>query len=99
VERLRRIASESGLDWPLALRILPPGPETTQLRQQIDQLVSDIGREAADGHVKPTQFEELNRNLAELRRYWADRGDLLPVTREAIDEGRHFLRKVQEAVR
>jgi hypothetical protein len=99
VERLRLIATESGLDWPLALRILPPGPETTRLREQIDQVVSEIGRDAAEGHAKPGRFQELNRDLEELRRLWAARGDLLPLSRDAIAEGQHFLRKVQDAAR
>jgi hypothetical protein len=98
-ERLVALGDACGLNWPLALRILPPGPEVTRLRQRIDNRVSNVMRDSASGHLDSSEFQQLERDLDALGRLWAARADYLPVSQEAIEEGRHFLRRVRAAVR
>jgi hypothetical protein len=99
VLRLLKYATPAGgLEWPLALRVLPPGPEATQAREQIDQLLAEARRESASGQVKPALVEDLRRAVKELRRLWADRGENLPLSAEAINAGRDFLRRLDRAL-
>ena len=99
VLRLLKYASASGgLEWPLALRALPPGPAATQVREQIDQLVAEARRQSDSGQVKPALVEDLRREVKELRRLWDDRGEDLPLSAEAITAGRDFLRRLGRAL-
>jgi len=99
VLRLLRYANSSGgLKWPTALKILPPGPQVTQEREQIDNLLVEALRESASGQVKPALVEDLRREVKALRRLWADRGDSLPLTEESIQAGRDFLRRLEKAL-
>jgi hypothetical protein len=93
------VHEDSGLDWPLALRILPPGLEATRLRQEIDQQAKDV-REAADrGLVDANAFPKMRHALAELHRLYDERAGLLPVSHESVEEGYAFLHKLQKALR
>lgn len=96
---LKLVNGTSGLDWPLALRILPPGPVTTQLREDIDRLAAEVQKEAESGQVSPALFEEIGRDLHHLHQLMAARADLLPVSQDAVEEGRRFLRTVRDALR
>jgi hypothetical protein len=96
---LKLVNPSYGLDWPLALRILPPGPEATRLREDIDRLAAEVRTEAESGHVSPTLFEEIRKDLSELNRLFAARADYLPVSRDALEEGQRYLRTVREALR
>jgi hypothetical protein len=99
VLRLLRYANSSGgLKWPTALKVLPPGPEVTQAREQIDNLLVEALRESASGQVKPALVENLRHEVKQLRRLWADRGAELPLTEESIQAGRDFLRRLEKAL-
>jgi hypothetical protein len=70
----------SELQWPLALRILPPGPETTALREHVSSLVAEAERQAADGEADPRLRKALAADVRRLQQLLAERGDLLPVS-------------------
>jgi hypothetical protein len=99
MQRLLGLSDDDGLRWPLALRILPPGPDATRLRDHIDQLVKEVRREAPNDQVKPDALEQVEQDIQKLRRLWSARAAYLPVSQEAIEEGQQFLRKVREALR
>jgi hypothetical protein len=46
------LPAENGrLQWPLGLRILPPGNETNALREQLEVVLYFVATQAADGQV------------------------------------------------
>jgi hypothetical protein len=89
---------EGKLDWPLALRILPPGPQVSQLRQQIDARAGELQREAATGQTNPGLARELSHDVDTLRSLLADRAESLPVSQQALTEARRFLHKLQDTL-
>jgi hypothetical protein len=91
--------AEGGLDWPLALRILPPGLETSDLRKRIDARAAELQREAAGGQMDATVLREANRDVDRLGALLADRGDFLPVSQQATTEGRQFLERLRDALK
>ncbi|HKB35524.1 MAG TPA: hypothetical protein VKD72_03660, partial [Gemmataceae bacterium] len=54
------------LDWPLGLRILPPGEKTVVLRNQIDALLGMAARQSAQGPVSPKLLQEASQAVNEL---------------------------------
>src|SRR5262249_51544376 len=55
------------LNWPLGLRILPPGEEVEPLRRQIDALVKKAAEYSAEGRPDPRLIEEARQAVDELR--------------------------------
>jgi hypothetical protein len=81
------------LDWPLGLRVLPPGPQTREIRQHIEELL----QQGAQGNAQAA--EETGKALGKLRQYLAaaaDNGKLAPNT---IDEARQFLGRLDDVVK
>jgi hypothetical protein len=54
------------LDWPLGLRILPPGEKTVLLRNQIDALLGMAAIQSARGPVNPKLLQEASKAVNEL---------------------------------
>ena len=88
--------TEGGLQWPLALRLLPP--EARDLRQQIDARAGEVQRQAPAGSVDASLLRNMNRDVDQLREILADRADRLPVSEQAIADGRQFIRKLRDAL-
>ena len=88
--------AQGGLEWPLALRLLPP--EARELRQQIDTRAGEVQRRAAAGPVDAGLLRDLNRDVDRLREILADREDRLPVSEQATADGRQFIRKLRDAL-
>jgi hypothetical protein len=55
------------LNWPLGLRILPPGEEVEPLRRQIDALAKKAAEYSAEGRSDPRLIEEARQAVDELR--------------------------------
>jgi hypothetical protein len=91
--------ADGGLDWPLALRILPPGPGVSYLRQQLDARAAEVQRQAGAGQVDPALLRGMSRDVADLQALLADRGDFLPVSQQATNDARLFLRKLQDVLK
>jgi hypothetical protein len=91
------VKEDGGLDWPLALRILPPGLETKALRDRLDAEVREI--QAAEGKSESAPLGEMKRNLDRLTDIWADRAELMLVSEEARIKGKEFIRKLREALK
>jgi hypothetical protein len=83
--------------WPLALRILPPGPETAALREHVSSLVAMAECQAAGGDTDPVLLKALSADVRRLQQLLAERGDLLPVSGTAVDDARHFLNHLSES--
>jgi hypothetical protein len=90
---------EGGLDWPLALRILPPGLEARDLRARLDARAGEVARQAAGGRVAPDLLRQANRDVDRLAALLADRSDALPVSRRATTDARLFLRRLRDALK
>jgi hypothetical protein len=91
------LKADGGLDWPLALRILPPGPETRDLRDRLDAEVRAVL--AADGKVESASLGEMKKNLDRLADIWADRADLMPISEDTRIRGKEFLRDLRRALK
>lgn len=91
--------AEGGLDWPLALRILPPGLQTRDLRAQLDARAEEVRRQAASGRVDPDLLRQASRAVDRLGGILADRGDTLPVSGQATTDARQFLRDLRDALK
>jgi hypothetical protein len=89
--------AEGRFDWPLALRILPP--ETRDLRQQIDARAAEVQRQAAAGQVDAGLLRDMNRDVDRLREVLADREDRLPVSYQATEDARRFIRNLRNALK
>jgi hypothetical protein len=90
---------EGTLDWPLALRILPPGPETRDLRRQIDARAAEVQRQATAGPVDPGLLKEMSRDVDRLREMLADKADRLSLPEQSKTDARQFLRKLRDALK
>jgi hypothetical protein len=88
--------ADGGLDWPLALRILPP--EARDLRQQMDARAGEVQRQAAAGAVDARLLRDMSRDLDRLHKILMDREDRLPVSEQATTDGRRFLQKLRGAL-
>jgi hypothetical protein len=87
------------LDWPLALRILPPSLETTPHRARIGSLIQQVQTEAGKGKVDYAILKEANSELSKLSERLADKADFLPVSQQATTDARQFVRKLQSALK
>jgi hypothetical protein len=58
--------TDGRLDWPLGLRILPPGEKAGVLRKQIDALLRMASNQAPDGKVSPQVLQEASDAIEEL---------------------------------
>ena len=61
------------LDWPLGLRILPPGEKTVVLRNQIDALLGMAAIQSAQGPVNPKLLHEASKAVNELHSLLRDK--------------------------
>jgi hypothetical protein len=93
------VPSEAALDWPLALRILPPGAETQALRQAIDARLAEAWRQATAGRADPSLVRALDRDVDRLGRLLAERADSLRTSRQAIDEAESFLVRLKDTIK
>jgi len=88
------------LDWPQAVRILPPAPEATKLRDAIDGLALQAVADAeANGKADPTVVKRLRQQVRALRELYADRKDLLPVSETIAQAGTAYLRQLEAAIK
>jgi hypothetical protein len=87
-----------GIAWPLGLRILPPGPQTRELRSEIEALVKQALRQADSGRVNGKLLANIRRDLDKLGRLLAERADTLSVSRFTLKEAARFLKELKELV-
>jgi hypothetical protein len=85
------------LEWPLALRILPPALETGPLREHVTRLAAEVERQAAAAEVEPRLLKALSADVSRLRQLLAERADFLPVSQTAKDDARRFLRQLSQS--
>jgi hypothetical protein len=88
--------ADGGLEWPLALRLLPP--EARDLRRQLDARAGEVQRQAAAGPVDAGLLRDMRRDVERLRDILTDREDRLPVSEQATTDGRRFIRKLRAAL-
>ena len=91
--------SEAALDWPLALRILPPASDTKALRQDIDARLAQAQRRAAAGRLAPSLVQALDRDVGRLARMLREKADVLPVSRPAIADAESFLARLKDTIK
>ena len=91
--------SEAALDWPLALRILPPASDTKALRQDIDARLAQAQRQAAAGRLAPSLVQALDRDVGRLARMLREKADVLPVSRPAIADAESFLARLKGTIK
>ena len=89
---------EGGLHWPLGLRILPPGPETKELRSEVESLLKRAARQALSGKVSPKLVLMVKWDLGKLRRLLNERADAMPVSGATVDEAEWFLDQLEDFV-
>jgi hypothetical protein len=89
--------AESKLDWPLALRILPPSLETRPLRERIDILVGKM--QAANGKPDADLVKEANRAVDQMATMWDDKSDFLPASQQAKSDAKQFLKKLKATLK
>jgi hypothetical protein len=92
------VPSEAALDWPLALRILPPGVETQALRQDIDARLTEARRQAIAGRPVSHLVRALDHDVDRLGRLLRERADSLGASRQAIDEAHSFLARLKDTI-
>jgi hypothetical protein len=93
---LRRFGG--GLDWPVALRQLPPTDEMRELRQRIDQRVEQLLRQPADQSTGADLLQELSRDVQEVQQRFANKPADLPITARQEADARRFLRRLHDAL-
>jgi hypothetical protein len=91
--------SEAALDWPLALRILPPAADTQALRQQIDARLAEARRQVAAGRLDPSLVPALDRDVNRLSRLLREQADVLPASRQAVAEADRFLSRLKDTIK
>jgi len=89
--------AEGRLDWPLALRVLPP--ETRDLRQRIDVRAGEVQSQAAAGKVDAGLLRDASRDVEKLREILVDRADRLPVSEQAMTDAWRFIRNLRNALK
>jgi hypothetical protein len=80
----------------LGLRILPPGPETQELRNEIEGLLQLAISQAASGKVQPKLVVRIRRDINQLGRLLNQHADALPVSPYTIAEAKRFLTLLRE---
>lgn len=88
------------LDWPEALRILPPALEAAGLREDIDTLARQaLGDAETTGKPDPTVVKKLRQDVRALHALFADRKDLLPISETVAQQGNAYLRRLESAIK
>jgi hypothetical protein len=88
------------LDWPQALRILPPALEAARLRDDIDALALQAVADAtATGKPDAALVKRLKQKVRALYELFADRKDLLPVSETVAQAGSAYLRQLEGAIK
>jgi hypothetical protein len=85
--------ADGRLSWPLGLRILPPAPKATALRNQIDALLGMAARQSAEGRVSPNLFREAGNAVNELHGLLRTRKDAIAAS-STYNEADRFLDKL-----
>jgi hypothetical protein len=93
------LKDDGRLDWPLALRILPPGFQTKAWRERLDARVAQLQTQAAEGKVDAALLKEAKGDLNKLGEILADRDGLLPVTQDAMGQAKDFVRQLRDALK
>jgi hypothetical protein len=89
------LKNDGSLDWPLALRVLPPALETRKLREQIQAEVLGALDRKDEGKSRAAFVEEASRGIDRLGRLLNQRADEVPLTDAAVTEGRRFLHSLK----
>jgi hypothetical protein len=88
------------LDWPQALRILPPALEAAKLRDDIDLLAHEaVADTEANGQADAEVVKRLKQEVRVLHELYADRKDLLPVSDTIAQVGSDYLRQLEAAIK
>jgi hypothetical protein len=88
------------LDWPQALRILPPALEAAKIREDIDGLVRQaVADTEATGKPDAGVVKRLKQEVRALHELYADRKDLLPVSETVAQAGSAYLRQLEDAIK
>jgi hypothetical protein len=88
------------LDWPEAIRVLPPALEAAKLRQDIDALAGQaVGDAEATGRADPALVKQLKQEVRALHELYVDREDLLPVSETMARAGNAYLRQLESAIK
>jgi hypothetical protein len=95
---LRDLLGKNGIDWPLGLRILPPGPQTKELRSEVETLFKLVILQEASGHVNHKLVSKIERDLQMLRRLLNEHSDQLVVPPYTIREAQRFLKRLKDLV-
>jgi hypothetical protein len=93
------LKDDGRVDWPVALRILPPGLETKALRESLDARVAQLQTQGGDGKADAGLVKEAKGDLNKLDELLADRDGLLPVTQDAMGQAKDFVRKLRSALK
>jgi len=91
------LKDDGRVDWPLALRILPPGLQTKALRESLDARVAQLQAQATEGKADAGLLKEAKGDLNKLAELLADRDGLMPVTQDAMGQAKDFVRKLRDA--
>jgi len=84
------------LRWPLALRVLPPAPETAELRQQLEAELQLVAAQSLAGRLDPRSVQTANQLADKLQARLADRGYLL--ASGTYEDGDQFLKRLHKAL-
>jgi hypothetical protein len=85
-----------GIAWPLGLRILPPGPQSRELRSEIEARVKQALRQADSGRVDRKLLAKVRRDLDKLDRLLAEHADTLTVSQFTLKEAARFLKELKD---
>jgi hypothetical protein len=90
--------TDGRLDWPLGLRILPPGEKTEVLRKQIEALLRMAANHARDGKVSPQVLQEASNAIAELHDVLHEKKGAFSAS-YTYDEADRFLDKLAKGLK
>ena len=82
--------------WPLAVKALPPGPQTLELRRQLEAHLQVLATELLAGRSDPRLVRAANEIVDTLQARLVDRGYLL--ASGTYDDGVQFLKKLHKAL-
>jgi hypothetical protein len=97
-ELLKDLLGQKGIEWPLGLRILPPGAETQALRGEVETFIKLALLQERSGKVNRKLVSKVERDLKKLRRFLDENVDRLDVPPETIREAKRFLRRLRDFV-
>jgi hypothetical protein len=90
-------STDGHLNWPLGLRALPPGPETQELRRQVEALLQLAMAERSAGETDTRTAQEANRAVRKLRDLLSTRG-IDTMASQTVAEASGFLNKIDDAL-